>query len=319
MEKRGGIGLMSLLREINDSIREKDIFEQALEEADAKGAQSCADYMNPSRAKDFAKEIANLMDDGMSYGDAKAKVFDEDAVPPAGSECCKFIRSMAVRIQRSRQPKAVKESARVATHGPFDSHAKAVSNAKSELGGGTEGYNFAVTKKTDGHYWSETDEEGNLPSKKSVKESATSLLQSIRSDVEDSLDRFGIEDESDIDSWATHFTLNDLGTETLKQIKALTPLERKKVEDKIDDIVSSVIKSASEQLDESVLTEARKKIGQKESEDGSRKAVIYRDAEWEEFQVDFYQDGKKQEKATYHTDDKGDANDTAEGFVKKRF
>lgn len=42
-----------------------------------------------------------------------------------------------------------------------------------------------------------------------------------------------------------------------------------------------------------------------------RSATVYRDAEFNEYRVKFYQDGKHQTEADYHTDDKGDAQRTA--------
>ncbi len=45
------------------------------------------------------------------------------------------------------------------------------------------------------------------------------------------------------------------------------------------------------------------------------KAVVYRDAEWEEFRVRLYEDGKLNEAADYFTDDKEDARDTAFAMV----
>ena len=39
----------------------------------------------------------------------------------------------------------------------------------------------------------------------------------------------------------------------------------------------------------------------------NRTTKVYRDAEWEEYRVVFYIDGKKQPDADYHTDDKKDA------------
>lgn len=40
-------------------------------------------------------------------------------------------------------------------------------------------------------------------------------------------------------------------------------------------------------------------------------AKVYRDSEWQEYQVEFKKGGKKDLKATYHTSDKLDAVDTA--------
>lgn len=46
-----------------------------------------------------------------------------------------------------------------------------------------------------------------------------------------------------------------------------------------------------------------------------REARVYRDAEWQEFRVKFFQDGTHQVNADYHTDDKGDAQHTARSWV----
>lgn len=40
-------------------------------------------------------------------------------------------------------------------------------------------------------------------------------------------------------------------------------------------------------------------------------AKVYRDSEWNEYRVRFYQDGHVQPAQDYHTDDKQDALDTA--------
>lgn len=42
-----------------------------------------------------------------------------------------------------------------------------------------------------------------------------------------------------------------------------------------------------------------------------REARVYRDAEWQEWRVKFYQDGRHLAEADDHTDDKGDAQHTA--------
>jgi hypothetical protein len=51
-------------------------------------------------------------------------------------------------------------------------------------------------------------------------------------------------------------------------------------------------------------------------ENGSRAAVVYRDADWQEYQVRFYVAGELCRDATYHTDDKADASDTAAAFCR---
>lgn len=51
-------------------------------------------------------------------------------------------------------------------------------------------------------------------------------------------------------------------------------------------------------------------------EKGERRAVTYRDTEWEEFQVRFYEDGVHLAPADYHTGDMEDALDTARAWVQ---
>lgn len=46
-----------------------------------------------------------------------------------------------------------------------------------------------------------------------------------------------------------------------------------------------------------------------------REARIYRDSEWQEWRVCFYQDGRHLLNADFHTDDKGDAQHTARAWV----
>ena len=49
--------------------------------------------------------------------------------------------------------------------------------------------------------------------------------------------------------------------------------------------------------------------------DGKKLAAkVYRDAEWQEYRVKFFRDGKYQRDADYHTDDKADAQFTARAF-----
>jgi len=48
------------------------------------------------------------------------------------------------------------------------------------------------------------------------------------------------------------------------------------------------------------------------------KAIIYHDAEWNEYRVKFHQHGTYQTESDYHTDDKEDAQDTARHFCEIR-
>jgi hypothetical protein len=49
-----------------------------------------------------------------------------------------------------------------------------------------------------------------------------------------------------------------------------------------------------------------------------REAKVYRDSEWQEWRVKFYQDGQHLAEADYHTDDKGDAQHTARSWAWKK-
>lgn len=44
---------------------------------------------------------------------------------------------------------------------------------------------------------------------------------------------------------------------------------------------------------------------------GNRSIKVYRDTEWNEFVIQFFENGQHQAEADYHTDDKEDAHDTA--------
>ena len=46
-----------------------------------------------------------------------------------------------------------------------------------------------------------------------------------------------------------------------------------------------------------------------------REAQVYRDAEWQEWRVKFYQDGQHLAAADYHTDNKSDAQHTARAWA----
>lgn len=69
----------------------------------------------------------------------------------------------------------------------------------------------------------------------------------------------------------------------------------------------------SEELEEAKLIKTHT------SADGKKVAKVYRDAEWDEYHVKHYTDGKYHSKADYHTDDKDDAHNTAKHFVKEEF
>jgi hypothetical protein len=55
----------------------------------------------------------------------------------------------------------------------------------------------------------------------------------------------------------------------------------------------------------------------KQNTAGSKSYKLYKDTDWGEYRVKFYEDGKHLTKADYHTDDKQDALDTAENFLTK--
>lgn len=69
----------------------------------------------------------------------------------------------------------------------------------------------------------------------------------------------------------------------------------------------------------SMRSEALKKVTQFEKD--GKKAVVYRDAEWDEYRVKFYVVFKGVESylndADYHTDDKADATSTAKNYVNE--
>lgn len=54
-----------------------------------------------------------------------------------------------------------------------------------------------------------------------------------------------------------------------------------------------------------------RKVTTLQNADGTRRAVVYRDAEWGEFRVCFTLNGTEKPRADYFTDDKGDAIGTA--------
>jgi hypothetical protein len=56
---------------------------------------------------------------------------------------------------------------------------------------------------------------------------------------------------------------------------------------------------------------ALRKIESISNTKNGKSATVYRDAEFQEYRVKFYQDGKHLEAADYHTDDKADAQSTA--------
>jgi hypothetical protein len=55
-----------------------------------------------------------------------------------------------------------------------------------------------------------------------------------------------------------------------------------------------------------------------DNKDTGRKMSIYRDAEFNEFVVKFFEGGVYLAEADYHTDDSVDAHDTANNWINKR-
>lgn len=104
---------MNLIKQINemmvtDSLKERadagDCMAAAELEARSLGMVSeaknpCSKFMDPSRIDDFSKAIAELMDDGMDWEEAKQAAFDETEVPPTGSPCCKILRKNVEMIR----------------------------------------------------------------------------------------------------------------------------------------------------------------------------------------------------------------------------
>lgn len=72
-----------------------------MEDEEKNEKHPCSKYMDPSRMEDFAEAIADMMKDGMSYGDAKAAAFDETEMPPAKSKCCMMIRELVDKKMKS--------------------------------------------------------------------------------------------------------------------------------------------------------------------------------------------------------------------------
>jgi hypothetical protein len=62
---------------------------------------------------------------------------------------------------------------------------------------------------------------------------------------------------------------------------------------------------------------ALKKVFETQTPDNSHKAIVVRDSEWQEFRVRFYENGQWLKKADYHTDEKQDAIDTAQTYVRE--
>lgn len=46
-------------------------------------------------------------------------------------------------------------------------------------------------------------------------------------------------------------------------------------------------------------------------------AKVYKDTDWNEYRVKFYVRGQHQQDADYHTEDKQDAHDTAQGQLQR--
>jgi len=63
---------------------------------------------------------------------------------------------------------------------------------------------------------------------------------------------------------------------------------------------------------------ALRKIESFSSADGSAIAVVYRDAEWNEYRVKFFVDGSHLVEADYHDEDKASAIHTAESWIANR-
>lgn len=63
---------------------------------------------------------------------------------------------------------------------------------------------------------------------------------------------------------------------------------------------------------------ALRKIGEMSNEDTQKRAVIYRDAEWNEYRIQFHFNGQYQENADYHTDDKHEAFTAAQYIINRK-
>lgn len=71
------------------------------------------------------------------------------------------------------------------------------------------------------------------------------------------------------------------------------------------------------ELFESTITEGMRLLKTHTSADGKKQAKVYRDAEWEEYRVKHYTDGKHHTEADYHTDDKEEAHHHANRHVNE--
>lgn len=114
--------------------------------------------------------------------------------------------------------------------------------------------------------------------------------------------------------------------EAAKEDIAAAVVPTKKVDDEEDETKPPVEegddKEAKKKLNESLSDDvlivegkSTKRLVKQETE-GDKSYKLYRDADWEEFVVQFFKKGVHQSKADYHTDDKGDAQDTAKYFLK---
>ena len=78
-------------------------------------------------------------------------------------------------------------------------------------------------------------------------------------------------------------------------------------EKSVDDIAAAIIAGDNDKIEEG---------NSYTSKDGTRKAVVGKKNEWGQHVTKYYKDGKHQEKADSHDDDKDDAHDNAKLYTK---
>ena len=78
-------------------------------------------------------------------------------------------------------------------------------------------------------------------------------------------------------------------------------------EKSVEDIAAAILASDGDKIEEG---------NSYTSKDGTRKSVVGKKNEWGQHVTKYYKDGKHQEKADSHDDDKDDAHDNAKHYVK---
>lgn len=79
------------------------------------------------------------------------------------------------------------------------------------------------------------------------------------------------------------------------------------IEKSVEDIAAAIVAGDNDKIEEG---------NSYTSKDGTRKAVVGRKNEWGQHVTKYYKDGKHQEKADSHDDDKDAAHDNAKHYTK---